>query len=198
MHVLRATDQIYDLLIEEDCKVGDHAILYGNAGAVKVLLECGACGSDYISNEVDTTTSKAETASIVMMALKSYRDALDTNDESKIVELKAFLRSIEDEKNDLEKVGAEIVKRALSYPLKLIAKGAGVNGSVVSEKVFSSDNSKYEYNAAKGNYEDLMAVGIIDPTKVVRCCEGHAASVAKTFFISDLSYKGFHNILNFA
>nr|GMD08110.1 plastid transcriptionally active 3 [Ipomoea batatas] len=35
MHVLRATDQIYDLLIEEDCKVGDHAILYGNVGAVK-------------------------------------------------------------------------------------------------------------------------------------------------------------------
>nr|GLL39535.1 Chaperone tailless complex polypeptide 1 (TCP-1) [Ipomoea trifida] len=48
----------------------------------------------------------------------------------------------------LRKVGAEIVKRALSYPLKLIAKTAGVNESVVSEKVFSSDNSKYEYNAS--------------------------------------------------
>ncbi|XP_031092779.1 uncharacterized protein LOC115997374 [Ipomoea triloba] len=55
-------------------------------GAAKVLLECGAPGSDDISNEADTTTSE-ETASIVMMALKSYRDALDTNDESKIAEL---------------------------------------------------------------------------------------------------------------
>ncbi|CAF1756699.1 unnamed protein product [Brassica oleracea var. botrytis] len=54
----------------------------------------------------------------------------------------------------LHSVGAEIVKRALSYPLKLTAKNAGVNGSVVSEKV-------------------------------VRCCLGHADSVAKTFFMSN-------------
>ncbi|KAE8036917.1 hypothetical protein FH972_009549 [Carpinus fangiana] len=87
--------------------------------------------------------------------------------------------------NDEEKVGADIVKRALSYPLKLIAKNAGVNGSVVSEKVLSSDNFKYGYNAATGKYEDLMAAGIIDPTKVVRCCLEHAASVAKTFLMSD-------------
>ncbi|CAI0432335.1 unnamed protein product, partial [Linum tenue] len=87
--------------------------------------------------------------------------------------------------NDEEKVGADIVKRALSYPLKLIAKNAGVNGSVVSEKVLSSDNPKYGYNAATGKYEDLMAAGIIDPTKVVRCCLEHASSVAKTFLMSD-------------
>ncbi|XP_042000343.1 ruBisCO large subunit-binding protein subunit beta, chloroplastic-like isoform X1 [Salvia splendens] len=68
--------------------------------------------------------------------------------------------------NEEEKIGADIVKRALSYPLKLIAKNAGVNGSVVSEKVLSSDNPKYGYNAATGQYEDLMAAGIIDPTKV--------------------------------
>ncbi|KAJ8446259.1 LOW QUALITY PROTEIN: hypothetical protein Cgig2_016030 [Carnegiea gigantea] len=87
--------------------------------------------------------------------------------------------------NDEEKVGADIVKRALSYPLKLIAKNAGVNGSVVSEKVLSSDNPRYGYNAATGQYEDLMASGIIDPTKVVRCCLEHASSVAKTFLMSD-------------
>ncbi|KAH0854641.1 hypothetical protein HID58_057817, partial [Brassica napus] len=87
--------------------------------------------------------------------------------------------------NDEEKVGADIVKRALSYPLKLIAKNAGVNGSVVSEKVLSNDNVKFGYNAATGKYEDLMAAGIIDPTKVVRCCLEHAASVAKTFLMSD-------------
>ncbi|KAL1204903.1 Chaperonin 60 subunit beta 2 [Cardamine amara subsp. amara] len=87
--------------------------------------------------------------------------------------------------NDEEKVGAEIVKRALSYPLKLIAKNAGVNGSVVSEKVLANDNVKFGYNAATGKYEDLMAAGIIDPTKVVRCCLEHAASVAKTFLMSD-------------
>ncbi|EMS68298.1 RuBisCO large subunit-binding protein subunit beta, chloroplastic [Triticum urartu] len=88
--------------------------------------------------------------------------------------------------NDEQKVGAEIVRRALCYPLKLIAKNAGVNGSVVTEKVLSNDNFKFGYNAATGQYEDLMAAGIIDPTKVVRCCLEHAASVAKTFLTSDV------------
>ncbi|XP_019198810.1 PREDICTED: ruBisCO large subunit-binding protein subunit beta, chloroplastic-like [Ipomoea nil] len=87
--------------------------------------------------------------------------------------------------NDEQRVGADIVKRALSYPMKLIAKNAGVNGSVVIEKVLSHDNPKYGYNAATGKYEDLMAAGIIDPTKVVRCCLEHAASVARTFLTSD-------------
>lgn len=88
--------------------------------------------------------------------------------------------------NEEQKIGADIVRRALSYPLKLIAKNAGVNGSVVIEKVLSSDNPKYGYNAATGKYEDLMAAGIIDPTKVVRCCLEHASSVAKTFLTSDV------------
>ncbi|ONK71477.1 uncharacterized protein A4U43_C04F9060 [Asparagus officinalis] len=52
-------------------------------------------------------------------------------------------------------------------------------------EVLSNDNPKYGYNAATGKYEDLMAAGIIDPTKVVRCCLEHAASVAKTFLTSD-------------
>ncbi|XP_021765315.1 ruBisCO large subunit-binding protein subunit beta, chloroplastic-like [Chenopodium quinoa] len=87
--------------------------------------------------------------------------------------------------NDEQKLGADIVKRALSYPLDLIAKNAGVNGAVVIEKVLSNDNLRFGYNASTGQYEDLMAVGIIDPTKVVRCCLEHAASVAKTFLTSD-------------
>nr|GMD38739.1 ruBisCO large subunit-binding protein subunit beta, chloroplastic [Ipomoea batatas] len=94
--------------------------------------------------------------------------------------------------NDEQRVGADIVKRALSYPMKLIAKNAGVNGSVVIEKVLSHDNPKYGYNAATGKYEDLMAAvfGTIirlwrwDLT-VVRCCLEHAASVARTFLTSD-------------
>ncbi|KAF6149948.1 hypothetical protein GIB67_008669 [Kingdonia uniflora] len=68
--------------------------------------------------------------------------------------------------NGEQKVEADIIKRALSYPLKLIVKNVGDNGSVVMEKVLSSDNFKYCYNAATGKYENLMVVGIIDPTKL--------------------------------
>ncbi|KAB2614241.1 ruBisCO large subunit-binding protein subunit beta [Pyrus ussuriensis x Pyrus communis] len=87
--------------------------------------------------------------------------------------------------NEEQKIGAEIFKRALSYPVKLIAKNAGANGTVVVEKVLSNDDMGYGYNAAKDCYEDLMKAGIMDPSKVVRCCLENAASVAKTFLTSD-------------
>ncbi|XP_034690649.1 chaperonin 60 subunit beta 4, chloroplastic-like isoform X2 [Vitis riparia] len=87
--------------------------------------------------------------------------------------------------NEEQKIGAEIFKRALTYPARLIAKNAGVNDSVVIEKVLSNDDIRYGYNAAIDCYEDLMAAGIMDPSKVVRCCLEHAASVAKTFLTSD-------------
>lgn len=85
-----------------------------------------------------------------------------------------------------QRVGADIFQRALSYPTKLIAKNAGVNGSIVAEKVLSVDNVRYGYNAATNCYEDLMAAGILDPSKVVRCCLENAASVAKTFIMSEV------------
>ncbi|EYU28916.1 hypothetical protein ABFS82_12G085200 [Erythranthe guttata] len=87
--------------------------------------------------------------------------------------------------NEEQKIGADILKRALSYPARQIAKNAGVNGSTVIQKILLSDDVNYGYNAAKDIYEDLMAAGIIDPTKVVRCCLEHAASVAKTFLTAD-------------
>ncbi|KAI7996123.1 hypothetical protein LOK49_LG10G00532 [Camellia lanceoleosa] len=88
--------------------------------------------------------------------------------------------------NEEQKIGAEIFRRALTYPIRQIAKNAGLNGNVVVEKVLSYDNASYGYNAARDHYEDLMASGIIDPSKVVRCCLEHAASVARTFLTSDL------------
>ena len=87
--------------------------------------------------------------------------------------------------NDEQRVGADIVKRALSYPLRLIASNAGVNGSVVQQKVLDA-GANVGYNAATDTYEDLLAAGIIDPTKVIRCALENAASVARTFLTSDV------------
>ncbi|KAI8539294.1 hypothetical protein RHMOL_Rhmol09G0170700 [Rhododendron molle] len=87
--------------------------------------------------------------------------------------------------NEEQKIGAEIFKRALTYPIKQIARNSGVNGNVVIEKVLSHDEPTYGYNAARDSYEDLMAAGIIDPSKVVRCCLEHATSVARTFLTAD-------------
>lgn len=87
--------------------------------------------------------------------------------------------------NEEQKIGAEIFRQALAYPIRKIAENAGVNGSVVIQKVLSNDDLKFGYNAAKDRYEDLMEAGIMDPTKVVRCCLEHGASVAKTFLTAD-------------
>lgn len=58
------------------------------------------------------------------------------------------------------------MKKALTYPLKLIAENAGTNGSVVMQRVIDSQDPNYGYNAAIDKFEDLMETGIIDPTKV--------------------------------
>jgi len=88
--------------------------------------------------------------------------------------------------NDEQKMGADIVKRALPYSLKLIANNAGDNGSVVMQRVLESDDVNFGYNAATGEFTDLMKAGIIDPAKVIHCALENAASVAKTFLTSDV------------
>jgi len=99
---------------------------------------------------------------------------------AKVDEIKATLHG------DEQMVGADIVKKALHYPLRLVANNAGVNGSVVMNKVLEAKDPNYGFNAATGVYENLMESGIIDPTKVIRCSLENAASVARTFLTADV------------
>jgi chaperonin GroEL len=77
-----------------------------------------------------------------------------------------------------EKFGAQIIRRALEEPLRQIAGNAGLEGSVVVEKVKSMKSASEGYNADTDVYEDLLKVGVIDPTKVTRFALQNAASVA--------------------
>ncbi|WP_457567958.1 chaperonin GroEL [Desulfurobacterium sp.] len=87
-----------------------------------------------------------------------------------------------DESNEIDrKHGVEIVKKAVEAPLRQIAENAGYAGQVVVEKVKDLINEKgvnYGFNARKGEFEDLVASGVIDPTKVERVALQNAASVA--------------------
>jgi chaperonin GroEL len=76
-----------------------------------------------------------------------------------------------------EQVGVRIVKKALEEPLKMIANNAGVEGSIVVEKV-KGKKGAYGFNAQNEQYEDMIAAGVIDPTKVTRFALQNAASVA--------------------
>jgi chaperonin GroEL len=89
----------------------------------------------------------------------------------------AKLQKIKLEEDD-EQIGANIVMRALEEPMRCIASNAGVEGSIVVEKVRSSKVKNFGYNAQTDEYEDLVAAGVIDPTKVTRTALQNAASVA--------------------
>jgi chaperonin GroEL len=84
-----------------------------------------------------------------------------------------------------EKMGATIVKQALRYPLEAIAGNAGVDGSVVVNRVRHMKGKNDGYDADKAEYCDLVAAGVIDPAKVVRTALQNAASVAALLLTTD-------------
>jgi chaperonin GroEL len=80
--------------------------------------------------------------------------------------------------NDDQRMGVDIVRRAIQWPARQIAENAGVDGSIVVGKLKESKDSAWGFDAQKGEYVDLVKAGIIDPTKVVRVALQNAASVA--------------------
>src|SRR4249919_1596757 len=81
-------------------------------------------------------------------------------------------------KNDDQKTGVEIVRKALSAPARQIAINAGEDGSVIVGKILEKDQYSYGFDSQTGEYVNLISKGIIDPTKVVRVAIQNAASVA--------------------
>src|SRR5271165_2570656 len=80
--------------------------------------------------------------------------------------------------NDDQRVGIEIVRKAVQTPLRQIAENAGEDGAVISGKVLDKDEYNWGFDAQTGEFKDLVKAGIIDPTKVVRTALQDAASVA--------------------
>ena len=83
-----------------------------------------------------------------------------------------------------EGVGVKIVRRALEEPIRMIVQNAGMEGSVIINKVLEKDGS-YGYNAQTDTYEDLLKAGVIDPTKVTRSALENAASVSALLLMSN-------------
>ncbi|HET7790138.1 MAG TPA: chaperonin GroEL [Gemmatimonadales bacterium] len=77
-----------------------------------------------------------------------------------------------------EKIGIEIIRRAIEEPIRMIAQNAGAESSIVVGKVKESKDKNFGYNAQTDSYEDLVASGVIDPTKVTRTALQNAASIA--------------------
>ena len=83
-----------------------------------------------------------------------------------------------------EKVGINILKRALQEPIRQIAQNAGKDGSVIASEVFKTEGN-FGYNALTDTFEDLLQSGIVDPTKVVRAAIENAVSAASMFLTTE-------------
>jgi chaperonin GroEL len=87
--------------------------------------------------------------------------------------------------DDDERIGVQIVRRALEEPLRQIVNNAGHEGSIVVEKVRADKNVNFGFNAATEEYGDLVKQGVIDPTKVTRTALQNAASIASLLLTTE-------------
>jgi chaperonin GroEL len=87
--------------------------------------------------------------------------------------------------NEDQRVGIDIVRRALRTPARQIAENAGVDGSIVIGKLSEQKNANWGFDAQRGEYCDLVKAGIIDPTKVVRTALQDAASIASLLITTE-------------
>ena len=94
------------------------------------------------------------------------------------------LEKLLEEKEGDEKTGVNIILRALEEPLRQIAENAGLEGSVIVEKVKSLEKG-FGYDALKGQYVDMIKAGIVDPTKVTRSALQNAASVSSMILTTE-------------
>ena len=84
-----------------------------------------------------------------------------------------------------ERIGVDIIKRALEAPIRQIARNAGVDGSIIVQTLRDKNDPKWGYNAATDKYEDLVKAGVIDPTKVTCTALQNAASVSTLLLTTD-------------
>jgi chaperonin GroEL len=88
--------------------------------------------------------------------------------------------------NQDEETGIKIIRRVLEDPLRTIASNAGVDGSIVVDKVQNNPDPNYGYNAEANEYGDLIKQGVVDPVKVTRSALQNAASVAGLLLTTDV------------
>lgn len=98
-----------------------------------------------------------------------------------ISKVEALINEVEGD----EKTGVQIIARALTAPVKQIAANAGIDGSVVLEKIRESGKIGYGFDAYNEVYCDMISSGIVDPTKVTRSALENAASIASTLLTTE-------------
>lgn len=143
------------------------AKLAGGVGVIKV----GA------ATEVEMKEKKARVEDALHATRAAVEEGIVAGGGVALLRCAPALDSLKSLENEDQKAGARIVQRALETPLRLIVENAGEESSVVLNQVKSSKGN-YGYNAASGEYGDMVKAGVLDPTKVTRSALQNAASIA--------------------
>ena len=141
------------------------------AGGVAVL-KVGA------ATEVEMKEKKLRMEDALAAAKAAVEEGIVAGGGTALVNAIPAVRELANELEGDERTGAKIVLRALEEPVRQIAKNAGVEGSVIIDKIITSGKVNYGYNAQTEVYCDMISEGIVDPTKVTRSALQNATSVA--------------------
>ena len=147
------------------------------AGGVAVIRVGG-------STEVEVKERKDRVDDALHATRAAVQEGIVPGGGTALLRASTNLHSLKGSNSD-EQVGIEIIRRAIQAPLKQIAENAGKDGAVVAGEVLRTDSYTFGYDAQKDEYKDLVAAGIIDPTKVVRTALQDAASVASLLITTE-------------
>jgi chaperonin GroEL len=140
------------------------------AGGVAVLRVGGA-------TEIEVKERKDRVEDAMNATRAAVEEGVVPGGGSSLLYATRALKNLQPE-NDDQRVGIEIVRRAIQTPAKQIAENAGADGAVVAGKLLESKDTNLGFDAQSGKYVDMVKAGIIDPAKVVRIALQDAASVA--------------------
>jgi chaperonin GroEL len=128
------------------------------------------------ATEVEMKEKKARVEDALNATRAAVEEGIVVGGGVALVRCTPALENVTD--NPTEQAGVAIVRRSLEEPIRQISNNAGVEGSIIVQKVRESSDNAFGYNAATDTFEDLVVAGVIDPTKVTRTALQNAASVA--------------------
>lgn len=138
------------------------------------------------ATETEMKTKKFKVEDAMHATRAGVEEGIVSGGGTALLKAASVLEKVKEEDIDIQ-TGINIVKRAIEEPIKQIAENAGVDGAVIIERIRSGGKSEsYGFNAATGQFEDLIKAGIVDPTKVVRTALQNAASVASLLLTSEV------------
>lgn len=140
------------------------------AGGVAVIKIGG-------SSEIEVKEKKDRVDDALAATRAAVEEGIVAGGGIALLRSESLLDSIKTDNED-QKAGVNIIKKALSAPIRQICANAGVDGAVIVGKILENDNMNYGYNAQNGEFTDMVNAGIIDPAKVVRCALQDASSVS--------------------